>query len=386
MFIDQVRITARSGNGGDGCVSLHRAKYVPKGGPDGGDGGRGGDIIVTVDPGRMNLLDFKWSRSFEAENGKPGSSRLRRGRGGRDKEILVPPGTQVRDAATGELLLDMVREGQSQVLLNGGHGGKGNAHFKTATQQTPRHATPGGPGQVREIDLELKILADVGLVGFPNAGKSTLLGALSAARPKVADYPFTTLVPNVGIVPYAEYRSFALADIPGLIEGAHEGRGLGHQFLRHVERCRLLVYLVDVSAEDPTHQLEILREELARYSPELATRPALVVLNKCDVITPSRRGLKLEHDFLVSAATGRHLKALTRAIGAQLEAMVAAGPRPASASNPWLEEDVDAPAQGAPDPDEAANQRWQTPPAHVDEPPVGPERRPSRRPGAGKAR
>jgi GTP-binding protein len=319
MFIDQVRITVRSGNGGDGCVSLHRAKYVPKGGPDGGDGGRGGDVVFVVDPGRMNLLDFKWSRCFEAEHGRPGSSRLRKGRGGRDVTIAVPPGTQVRDAASGALLLDMVGQGQREVLLNGGHGGKGNARFKTSTQQTPRHATPGGPGRELEVELELKILADVGLVGFPNAGKSTLLGALSAARPKVADYPFTTLVPNVGIVPYAEYKSFAMADIPGLIEGAHAGRGLGHHFLRHVERCRLLVFLLDVSAEDPVRQLEVLRAELKHHSPELAARPSLVVLNKCDITTPSRRRLKMAHDHLVSAAARKHLKALTRDIGARLE-------------------------------------------------------------------
>jgi GTP-binding protein len=360
MFIDHVRIIVRSGSGGDGCVSLHRAKYLPKGGPDGGDGGRGGDVVVEVDEGRMNLLDFKWSRTFEAENGKPGSGRLRRGRGGRDIVIHVPPGTQVRNAATGALLLDMTTPGQSEVLLNGGHGGKGNARFKSATQQTPRHATPGGPGQELEIELELKILADVGLVGFPNAGKSTLLAALSAARPKVADYPFTTLVPNIGIVPYAEYKSFALADIPGLIEGAHEGRGLGHQFLRHVERCRLLIFLVDVSAEDPTDQLRVLREELARYSPELAARPSLVVLNKCDVTTPSRRRLKLDYDLLVSAATGTRLKSLTRRVGTLLEEQEARQPR--QLFRPRREENPPPAAEPAQHPDQAAVERWRTPP------------------------
>jgi GTP-binding protein len=363
MFIDQVRIHVRSGNGGDGCVSLHRAKYLPKGGPDGGDGGRGGDVVFEVDPGRMNLLDFKWSRLFEAENGKPGASRLRKGRRGADVLIRVPPGTQVKHGETGELLLDLVAPGQREVLFNGGHGGKGNARFKSPTNQTPRTATPGGRGHELDVELELKILADVGLVGFPNAGKSTLLAALSAARPKIADYPFTTLVPNVGIVPYAEFKSFAMADIPGLIEGAHEGRGLGHQFLRHVERCRLLVYLVDVSAEDPAHQLEVLREELARYSPELAGRPSLVVLNKSDVTTPSKRKLKLEHDLLISAATGRHLKALARQVGERLEEL-----RPEERPLPrrlserdWLDAQERAEEHAAyrePAPEQAAAERW----------------------------
>ena len=327
MFIDQVQIFVSSGKGGDGCVSFHREKYVAKGGPDGGDGGRGGDVVIEVDPGRSNLLDFKWSRKFVAKAGQSGAGRLRKGRRGKDIVIQVPPGTQIKDAESGELLLDMVQIGQREVLLNGGHGGKGNARFKSATVQAPRTATPGGPSQERELLLELKILADVGLVGFPNAGKSTLLSTVSAAKPKVADYPFTTLVPNIGIVPYAEYRSFAMADIPGLIEGAHEGRGLGHQFLRHVERCRLLVYLVDVSAEDPAEQLCTLRQELEKYSPELARRPSLVVLSKSDITTPSRRKLKLEHDFLISAVTQRGIKSLVRHIGRRIEEMEQEDPR-----------------------------------------------------------
>jgi len=362
MFIDQVRIHVRSGNGGDGCVSLHRGKYLPKGGPDGENGGRGGDVVFEVDAGRMNLLDFKWSRLFQAEDGKPGASRQRKGRRGADVLIRVPPGTQVKNGETGELLLDLVEGGRREVLFNGGHGGKGNARFKSATNQTPRYASPGGPGHELDVELELKILADVGLVGFPNAGKSTLLAALSAARPKIADYPFTTLVPNVGIVPYAEFKSFAMADIPGLIEGAHEGRGLGHQFLRHVERCRLLVYLVDVSDEDPVHQLAVLREELERYSPELSRRPSLVVLNKSDVTTPSKRKLKLEHDLLVSAATGRHLKALARKVGEWLEEL-----RPEERPLPrrlserdWL--DAEEREEQEPTPEQAAAERWATAP------------------------
>ncbi|MFA7332074.1 MAG: GTPase ObgE [Candidatus Delongbacteria bacterium] len=367
MFIDQVRIAVRSGNGGDGCVSLFHGKYQPKGGPDGGDGGRGGDVVFEVDTGRMNLLDFKWSRSFEAEDGRPGASSLRKGRRGKDVLIRVPPGTQIRRADNGELLLDLVEPGQREVLLNGGHGGKGNARFKSPTQQTPRYATPGGAGWDMEVDLELKILADVGLVGFPNAGKSTLLAALSAARPKIADYPFTTIVPNVGIVPYAEFKSFAMADIPGLIEGAHEGRGLGHQFLRHVERCRVLVYLVDVSADDPVHQLEVLRFELARYSPELAKRPALIVLNKSDVTIPSKRKLKMDYDLLVSAATGKHLKLLVRRIGEMLEELRARElPRPRRLSS-LIRPEVPVDEEELIHPDEAKDERWATPPPDVDD-------------------
>ena len=357
MFIDQVHISVRSGKGGDGAISLHREKYVAKGGPDGGDGGRGGDVVFVVDPGRMNLLDFKWSRRFEAEDGRTGGGRNRRGKRGKDVVIPVPPGTQVKNAATGELLLDLLEEGQRVVLLNGGHGGKGNTHFKSATQRTPRKATAGGPGGTLDLELELKMIADVGLVGHPNAGKSTLLATISAARPKVADYPFTTLVPNVGIVPYAEYRSFAMADIPGLIEGAHEGKGLGHQFLRHVERTRVLIYLVDVGSEDPVGDLAVLRRELERYSPELLQRPSLVVLNKCDVTTPSKRKLKIDYDLLISAATGTRVKALVRRIGQMIEEQNAAETR--------LERKLKAAErperEPEPSPEEAAELRWRNP-------------------------
>jgi GTPase len=327
MFIDHIQIFVKSGCGGDGCVSLHRAKYQPKGGPDGGDGGRGGDVIFETDQGRMNLLDFKWSRKFQAENGEPGGSRLRRGRRGKDIIIKVPLGTQVKDAETGELLLDLVKVGQKEKIFNGGHGGKGNPHFKSPTIRTPRKATPGGPSQERMLQLELKILADVGLVGFPNAGKSTLLSVVSAAKPKIADYPFTTIVPNVGIVPWAEYKSFVMADIPGLIEGAHTGKGLGHQFLRHVERSRMLVYLVDVSVDDPQKELDTLKSELGSYSPELLRRPSIVVLTKSDITTPSKRKLTMEYDLLISAVANKKIKTLTKMIGQKLEELNRENPR-----------------------------------------------------------
>jgi GTPase len=321
MFIDQVKIKVKSGKGGAGSISFIRAKFVPLGGPNGGDGGRGGDVVFEVDLGRQNLLDFKWSRRFEAGNGVDGSGGNKKGKSGQHMLIKVPPGTQVRNAETGELLLDLVRPEQREVLLNGGHGGKGNTHYKTPTIRAPRRAGPGGPSHELDIVLELKILADVGLVGFPNAGKSTLLAALSAARPKIADYPFTTLIPNIGIVSWAEYKSFAMADIPGLIEGAHDGKGLGHRFLRHVERCRLLVYLLDVSEEDPAEQLATLKAELEKYSPELARRESLVVLSKSDVTTAARRKLKLDYDHQISAVTHRNLKALSLDIGQRLEKM-----------------------------------------------------------------
>jgi GTP-binding protein len=347
MFIDHVEIEVASGKGGDGCVSFHREKFIAKGGPDGGDGGRGGDLVLVVDEHRTNLLDFKWSRVFRAENGQPGKGGKQTGRRGKDALIKVPLGTQVKDQATGELLVDMIRLGQRVVLFNGGHGGKGNWRFRSSTNQAPREFTSGGPNHERTLVLELKILADVGLVGFPNAGKSTLLATVSAARPKIADYPFTTLVPNIGIVPYAQYKSFAMADIPGLIEGAHEGRGLGHQFLRHVERTRLLLYLVDVSAEDPQKELDILRRELATYAPELAARPSLVVLTKSDITTPSKRGLKMDHDFLISAVAQRNVKSLVRAIGLMLEQMERENPRELyAAPEPPPHEEED----GEPDP------------------------------------
>jgi GTPase len=319
MFIDQVKIKVKSGTGGAGSTSFRREKYAPLGGPDGGDGGRGGDVVFEVDLGRQNLLDFKWSRKFLAGNGVDGGASKCKGKRGADMLIKVPPGTQIRNAETSELLLDMVRPGQRSVLLNGGHGGKGNVHYKTPTIRTPRHAGPGGPSQALEIYLELKVLADVGLVGFPNAGKSTLLSSLSSARPKIADYPFTTLIPNIGIVSWAEYKSFAMADIPGLIEGAHDGKGLGHRFLRHVERTRLLVYLLDVSAEDPEKELATLRSEIQKYSPELARRESIVVLNKSDVTTAARRKLKFDFDHQISAVTRRNLKALAIDIGQRIE-------------------------------------------------------------------
>lgn len=337
MFIDQVRIAVRSGTGGDGCVSLFHGKYQPKGGPDGGDGGRGGDVVFEVDTGRMNLLDFKWSRSFVAQDGRPGASSLRKGRRGADVVIRVPPGTQIRRADNGELLLDMIKPGQREVLFNGGHGGKGNARFKTPTNQTPRNASPGGPGWELDVDLELKILADVGLVGFPNAGKSTLLAILSAARPKIADYPFTTLVPNLGVVAVDDGRSFVMADMPGLIEGAHKGAGLGLRFLRHIERTRVLAHVLDVSGltdRDPMEDYDVLNRELRAYDENLAEAPQIVTLNKVDVAGSeelvSRVTQELEargcRVFCVSAATHQGLRPWLFALWEALQATPAPTP------------------------------------------------------------
>lgn len=282
MFVDQTVIHVQSGNGGAGCVSFRREKYVPKGGPDGGNGGKGGDVIVVADTQLHTLLDHRYNKTYKADSGDPGSSSRKTGRSAKDIIVKVPCGTVVKDAETGELLADLVAAGQEYRTVVGGRGGRGNAEFKTATNQTPRNADPGEDGQERSLLLELKLIADIGLVGFPNAGKSTLISVISAARPKVADYPFTTLEPNIGIVRYREYDSFSVADIPGLIEGAHLGKGLGTQFLRHIERTAALVILVDCLSEDYDHDLAVLRSELHAYSPELASKPYIVAISKMD--------------------------------------------------------------------------------------------------------
>lgn len=282
MFVDEVEISVSAGNGGKGLVSFRREKYVPKGGPDGGNGGRGGDVVLQASSQLHTLLDHRYRRSYTAGDGAAGGTALKTGRSGPDAVILLPTGTIVRDAESGELIVDLVRNGQKFVVAHGGLGGRGNAEFKSATHQTPRNAEPGRPGEVRQLQLELKLIADVGLVGFPNAGKSTLISRLSAARPKIADYPFTTLEPNLGIVQYREYDSFTVADLPGLIEGAHEGKGLGIQFLRHVERTRVLMILIESLSDDFSRDIGILRGELAMYSKLLEQKPWFPCISKKD--------------------------------------------------------------------------------------------------------
>ncbi|MDZ7264870.1 MAG: GTPase ObgE, partial [candidate division KSB1 bacterium] len=278
VFIDQAKIIVIAGNGGNGVVSFRREKYIPKGGPDGGDGGKGGDVVLRADSNLHTLLDFHYKNKFKAESGKHGQGAKKSGRSGRDVVIRVPMGTLVKDAETDEVVADLVTPGQQVVVARGGNGGRGNAHFATPTKQTPRHAEPGAPGETRQLLLELKLIADVGLVGLPNAGKSTLLARLTAARPKIADYPFTTLTPNLGIVNYREGQSFVMADIPGLIEGAHLGKGLGLDFLRHIERTKVLAYLIEATADDVYQTYSVLRSELASHDPNLILRPTIIVI------------------------------------------------------------------------------------------------------------
>ncbi len=286
-FVDEVRIRVKAGDGGDGAIAWRREKFVPKGGPAGGDGGNGGDVLLVVDPQLATLLDYRYVREHAARSGEAGRGSDQNGKDGAPLELRVPPGTVVKDAASGEVLFDLSEPGERVVVTKGGRGGLGNMNFATSTNQAPRHAEPGTDGEERELVLELRLLADVGIVGYPNAGKSTLVSRISRARPKIADYPFTTLVPNLGVASWRGERSFVVADIPGLIEGAHEGAGLGHQFLRHVERCRVLVHLVDGAAEgegrSPKADLDAIDRELRLHSPELAAKPQVVAVNKADV-------------------------------------------------------------------------------------------------------
>ncbi|MCL2330004.1 MAG: GTPase ObgE [Phycisphaerae bacterium] len=287
MFIDQAEIYIKAGKGGPGCVSFRREKYIPKGGPDGGDGGKGGDVVLIADESVTTLLDFTGRHHWIAENGRPGSGQNRSGRSGKDLEIRLPPGTLIYDRDSGRLLKDLDQPGMRVIIGHGGRGGQGNAKFATSRRQAPRYAQPGEESDERWLRLELKLIADVGLVGMPNAGKSTLLSRLSAARPKIADYPFTTLEPQLGIVEVTGYRRFVMADIPGLIEGAHQGHGLGDDFLRHIERTRVLVHLIDVhplpGTTPPIDAYRMIRKELEAYSKELAAKPELIVANKIDL-------------------------------------------------------------------------------------------------------
>ncbi len=328
MFIDRARIYVKAGNGGNGCVAFRREKFVPKGGPSGGDGGRGGSVTLRADVELNTLLPFRYRRLFKAGRGAHGEGSARAGRSGRDLAIAVPPGTVVLDEATGDRLADLVAAGQEVVVARGGRGGRGNAHFATPTRRAPRTAEPGTPGEERWLLLELRLLADVGLVGLPNAGKSSLLARISAARPKVADYPFTTTEPVLGTVPLPGAPGIVVADIPGLIEGAHRGAGLGHEFLRHIERTRVLVHVVDLSAADPEAAVATVERELELHAPELTTRPVVVAANKIDLPDARARQERFAAAMAargriavpISAATGEGVAALLRAMLAQLQA------------------------------------------------------------------
>lgn len=324
MFADRARIFIRSGKGGDGHVSFRREKYVPDGGPDGGDGGKGGDLIFVVDPGMNTLVDYRHKRKYCAGDGKEGGKKRCAGASGDDLVIKVPAGTVVKDADTGKVILDMANRTEPVVLLRGGRGGKGNQHYATATMQAPKYAQPGQPAKELWVDLELKCIADVGLIGFPNVGKSTLLSRVTNARPKIANYHFTTLNPNLGVVDLADGNGFVIADIPGIIEGASEGVGLGFEFLRHIERTKVMIHLVDaasVEGRDPIEDIKAINQELKSYNEELASRPQVIAANKIDAMTPEDRdfvidmlreefepqGMKV---FPISAVSGQGLKEL----------------------------------------------------------------------------
>ena len=285
MFVDNVKLTVKSGKGGAGCVSFRREKFVVKGGPDGGDGGKGGDVVIVCDKNTDTLSHFKGKKVLKAKNGRPGEGRKKHGANGEDLILKVPPGTIIKDAKTGEILLDMKEDGKREVLLEGGKGGLGNWHFRNPKNQAPRYAQPGEEGKELEIILELKLIADVGLVGFPNVGKSTLISRLSNAKPEIANYEFTTLTPKLGVVKIDEYRSFVMADIPGIIEDAHIGKGLGIEFLKHIERTKTILYMIDLTSyRDPIYQLKTLKKELKEYSEELSKKNYAIALTKCDSV------------------------------------------------------------------------------------------------------
>lgn len=335
MFIDHAKIFVRSGNGGNGGCSFRREKFVPHGGPDGGDGGNGGSVVATASTRVTTLLDLKYRRHYEAKSGAPGQKANRHGRTGTDVTITVPVGTVIRHVETNELLADLVTPEQRVIVAKGGKGGKGNARFATSTNRAPRTFEEGTPGEELHLDLELKLLADVGLVGFPNAGKSTLISTLSAARPEIADYPFTTLHPHLGVVPMGEYDSFVMADIPGLIEGAHRGKGLGHQFLKHIQRTRFLLYLIDVSdwaTDDPVNTLRVLQEELSSFDHTLGQRAFAVAGTKIDAQGNGQRRRDIERFcrdrqmifFPISSATREGLDTLRTFLVQRLQEIEAA--------------------------------------------------------------
>jgi GTP-binding protein len=341
LFIDRTRIRVRAGGGGNGVTAFRREKFVPRGGPSGGDGGRGGDVWIVADSSLNTLLHLRYNPEHTAGRGGHGEGSNRSGRDGEDAIVRVPVGTQVFDAETGVFYVDLAEDGQRWLAAQGGRGGFGNSHFASSTNRAPRYHQEGGAGEEREFQLELKLLADVGLVGFPNAGKSTLISTVSAAKPKIADYPFTTLEPHLGVVDLGDFRTFVVADIPGLIEGAHTGAGLGDRFLRHIERTRLLLHLVDVSSlsgRDPVEDYEVINRELASYDAQLAERPQFVVATKLDALDEPERLERLRRRaredgrefFEISSATNRGVRELVYAVARRLEGMKASTDNPQS--------------------------------------------------------
>lgn len=326
MIIDEVKINVEAGRGGDGHVSFRREKYVPKGGPDGGDGGKGGNIIFRANSSVDTLSNFAMKKNFKAEDGKPGSTSLKSGHSGEDLVLEVPPGTMIINEETGQKIVDIIDKSAEIIIAKGGRGGWGNVHFKSATNQAPLEFNPGEPGQKFDLKLELKLIADVGLIGFPNAGKSTLLSHISQARPKIADYPFTTLEPQLGVVDYHD-RHFVIADIPGLIEGASGGKGLGHKFLKHIERTKILAHMIDINEPDITHSYKTIRQELKKYSKILSIKPEIIVINKIDTISQDELSTKLkeisnqlpkETIIPISGVTGQGIDEFLKTISKEL--------------------------------------------------------------------
>ncbi|MGH6770515.1 MAG: GTPase ObgE [Xanthobacteraceae bacterium] len=334
-FLDEAKVYIRSGDGGNGCVSFRREKFIEFGGPNGGDGGRGGDVIAEAVEGLNTLIDYRYRQHFKAKNGRGGMGKDRHGASGDDMTMKVPAGTQIYEEDGEMLLADLDQVGERVVLAKGGNGGFGNAHFKTSTNRAPRHANPGQPGEERTIRLRLKLIADAGIVGLPNAGKSTFLAAVSAARPKIADYPFTTLHPQLGVVE-SDGRAFVLADIPGLIEGAHEGAGLGDRFLGHIERCRVLLHLVDGIGEHAGEAYKAVRAELEAYGDGLSEKPEIVALNKADALTPEQLKQQVarlkraagKSPLVISAATGAGVPEVLRALAKIIDSAASAADRP----------------------------------------------------------
>ncbi len=319
-FIDHVMVDVTAGNGGNGCVAFRREKFIPRGGPNGGDGGKGGNVIIQASRRIGTLVDLRYQKTYQAENGGPGQGSSRTGKSGQDTMILVPPGTIVKDARTGKICSELLEDGTSCVVAAGGRGGLGNERFASPRNRAPRKSTPGKPGERKKLEITLKLIADVGLVGEPNAGKSTLLSRVSAAQPKVAAYPFTTKKPVLGVVRAGELGSFVMVDIPGLIEGAHQGKGMGKDFLRHIERCRVLIYLVDITTEDPLESYKALRQEILKYDPAVLEKPSLLVLTKCDILRGGAAAvdpslLDIHRRVVpISAVSGEGLKELLREI------------------------------------------------------------------------